>query len=224
MNSTLMQFSGQKGQFGPFFRIVQIRKSCSTEIGPKHSGPIQVVMCLFVSMFLFQCLFVPLKPETNSLVFDHCRSYIRGDKWPLRYSFAMFFFVKYRENGTAHRQLKKSICTMILNRFPNLWLGFLFRFFVFGWIKYVCEFRHLAALLECTLCVQWQCFGQPLILSHWREMCTLISRRNNNINKFSQRPGRGRILCFDLLSLQYTKLTHELRTFLMYRFLGFLAQ
>ena len=51
-------------------------------------------------------------------------------------------------------------------------------------------------------------------------MCTLISGRNNNINKCSQRPGRGRILCLDLLPLQYTKLTHELRTFLMYRFLA----
>ena len=49
-------------------------------------------------------------------------------------------------------------------------------------------------------------------------MCTLISGRNNNI-KWSQRPDRGRILCFDLLPLQYTKLTHELRIFLMYRFL-----
>ena len=55
-------------------------------------------------------------------------------------------------------------------------------------------------------------------------MCTLISGRNNNINKCSQRPGRGRqggrILCFDLLPLKYAKLTHELRTFLMYRFLA----
>ena len=51
-------------------------------------------------------------------------------------------------------------------------------------------------------------------------MCTLISGRYNKINKCSHHSGRGRILCFDLLPLQYTKLTHEIRTFLMYRFLA----
>ena len=48
---------------------------------------------------------------------------------------------------------------------------------------------------------------------------TLLAYGNLNgpLLLLSLRPGR--ILCFDLPPLQYTKLTHELRAFLMYRFL-----
>ena len=59
-----------------------------------------------------------------------------------------------------------------------------------------------------------------IILPNLRKMCTLISGRNNNINNAPNAHERGRIICFNLLPLHYTKLTHELRTFLMYRFLG----